>query len=59
MQKNDLRKIQQTIDKQRKSRSFNNYGIFLLWWTIQDSNLWPPARQADALPAAPIVRFSS
>ena len=30
----------------------------LLWWTIQYSNLWPPARQADALPAAPIVHFS-
>ena len=30
-----------------------------LWWTIQDSNLWPPARQADALPAAPIVQLSN
>ena len=26
------------------------------WWTIQDLNLWPPARQADALPAELIVQ---
>ena len=23
-----------------------------VWWSLQDLNLWPPARQADALPAA-------
>lgn len=26
------------------------------WWTIRDLNPWPPARQADALPAALIVQ---
>ena len=27
------------------------------WWTIRDLNPWPPARQADALPAALIVHI--
>ena len=30
----------------------------LFWWTIQDLNLCPSARQADALPAELIVHFS-
>ena len=31
------------------------------WWSLQDLNLWPPARQADALPAAlnDRIRFSA
>ena len=29
-----------------------------VWWTVQDSNLWPPARQADALPAELTVHKS-
>ena len=29
-----------------------------LWWTMYGSNLRPSARQADALPAELIVRFS-
>ena len=32
-------------------------GALNLWWTIRDLNPWPPARQADALPAAPIVHL--
>ena len=35
-----------------------HFSVQNLWWTIQDSNLWPPARQADALPAALIVHRS-
>ena len=29
----------------------NRVRVRTVWWTVQDSNLWPPARQADALPA--------
>ena len=47
------------LDKNKKSEPIpyrNQVRISQVWWTIQDSNLWPPARQADALPAAPIVQ---
>ena len=48
--------------KQRKTqeiKKIRHFSVTNLWWTIQDSNLWPPARQADALPAAPIVHALS
>ena len=45
--------------KTQKKEENLNFLFRFSWWTIQDSNLWPPARQADALPAAPIVHALS
>ena len=42
------------LDKNKKSEPIpyrNQVRISQVWWTVQDSNLWPHARQACALPA--------